>query len=463
MHLVPSLAALAVLSSLVYGQQQRVCNNAAALCDRSYGNITHLGAHDSFSVRNASNSYSVAADQFYTTLQQLDAGVRLVTAQVHRSSGGDAVTNEGSAIGSGAVAQYGKTSPQVENGASSAGNAVATGAKQAAATVASGTSSALDDAGNALSSVFGGNGKRQADDLQEWRLCHSNCLLYDGGSMVDWLSGIKGWLDAHPTDVVTVLLVNSDNADAATLKSVFAASGAEHYAYTPPKTDTAPSDWPTLNDLIGQGKRLMVFTADLEPAQNSVAPYLMNEFSFIFENNYDNDSPSDFSCQPNRPSTLENNIPQALRSNYLPFMNHFLYNKINGQIEVPAVDQIQTTNAPTGNGSLGDAAKACTQQWNRAPAFVLVDFFNVGNPFTVVDGLNGVSGQTSGRLLVPDTVDAATKTPSPTVYQGATGPTAMADMGATSTGAMVRTSGAFRVDASLTMVALAALTIVSWS
>jgi hypothetical protein len=62
------------------------CNNSPDLCSKTYGEITHLGAHDSPFVRDASTSNSLAGDQFYDTTTQLSAGVRLVTAQVHKSN-----------------------------------------------------------------------------------------------------------------------------------------------------------------------------------------------------------------------------------------------------------------------------------------------------------------------------------------------------------------------------------------
>jgi hypothetical protein len=62
------------------------CNNSPQLCDRSYGNITHLGAHDSPFVSNASNNYAIAGNQFYTSPVQLDAGVRLLTGQIQVNS-----------------------------------------------------------------------------------------------------------------------------------------------------------------------------------------------------------------------------------------------------------------------------------------------------------------------------------------------------------------------------------------
>lgn len=39
------------------------CNNSPILCDVAYNNITHLGAHDSPFVRDASNDYSVSGNQ----------------------------------------------------------------------------------------------------------------------------------------------------------------------------------------------------------------------------------------------------------------------------------------------------------------------------------------------------------------------------------------------------------------
>lgn len=40
------------------------CNNSPDLCSRSYGEITHLGAHDSPFVRNAANDNTVSANQY---------------------------------------------------------------------------------------------------------------------------------------------------------------------------------------------------------------------------------------------------------------------------------------------------------------------------------------------------------------------------------------------------------------
>ncbi|TFK58453.1 hypothetical protein BDN72DRAFT_726645, partial [Pluteus cervinus] len=88
------------------------CNGHAELCNRSYGNITFLGVHDSFAW-----STDVLAQVDLPT--QLALGARLLQGQTHMN--GDAI-----------------------------------------------------------------------------HLCHTNCILFDGGPLVDYLSQVKTFLDANP-------------------------------------------------------------------------------------------------------------------------------------------------------------------------------------------------------------------------------------------------------------------------
>lgn len=300
--------------------------------------ITHLGAHDSPFVRDSSTGYSTSGDQSYNTTVQLSAGVRLLTAQVHNSSG-------------------------------------------------------------------------------EWHLCHSSCALLDAGLLSTWLAEIKTWLDDNANEVVTVLLVNSDGASASDLAAEYETADIVSYAYTPESTTTPPTDWPTLQTLINNGTRLLNFVADLDPSTNTVATYLMDEFTFIFENAYDNTSPSEFNCTANRPSSVDGDTTKALDDNMLPFMNHFLYETQLLDIETPNVSYIATTNAPSGGtGNLGESATECTKEYGRAPAFVLVDFFNVGPAIDTVDSLNGVTdpvGRTNVSTSLLTSTSAASSQPLP--------------------------------------------------
>lgn len=64
----------------------QVCNNSPSLCDCTYDSITHLGAHDSSFVRDASTGWTTFGNQYYNSTVQLDAGVRLLQAQVHMTT-----------------------------------------------------------------------------------------------------------------------------------------------------------------------------------------------------------------------------------------------------------------------------------------------------------------------------------------------------------------------------------------
>lgn len=254
----------------------------------------------------------------------------------------------------------------------------------------------------------------------EWHLCHSSCDLLDAGKLGDWLAKIKSWLDTNSHEgtyayatfrcittnesflVVTILLVNSDNASAEDLHAEFAAAKITSYAYTPPSTTTAITTWPTLGELIANSTRLVTFVASLDSSTNTVAPYLLDEFTFVFENPFEVLSLSGFSCVPDRPSAVKGSASTAVQSGRLPLMNHFLDTKQAFGVEIPDTGNITTTNNQTGPvGNLGDAATECRTLYGRAPTFILVDFFDQGPAISTVDSLNGITAV--GRTTAPAT------------------------------------------------------------
>ena len=62
------------------------CNNFADLCDRNYNNITHMGAHGSSFLRDGNDGLSAAGNQNYNATDALDAGIRLLQAQIHEEN-----------------------------------------------------------------------------------------------------------------------------------------------------------------------------------------------------------------------------------------------------------------------------------------------------------------------------------------------------------------------------------------
>ncbi|KAI9055433.1 hypothetical protein LZ554_000387 [Drepanopeziza brunnea f. sp. 'monogermtubi'] len=223
-------------------------------------------------------------------------------------------------------------------------------------------------------------------------LCHSSCNLLNAGTLESWLSNIKFWMDANPNEVVTILLVNSDDQQASAFGTVFQSSGMADYGYTPSST-SAMSTWPTLQTLIDNNTRLVTFIASID--YDSAYPYLLPEFTYVFENYFDVTSVSGFNCSIERPTALADGTGAgAVSSGYLGLMNNFLYTSSGFGISIPAVSLIESTNSPSttgGSGTLGNNAARCQSEWAGKPTFILVDFFNVGPAIAAADNLNGIT------------------------------------------------------------------------
>jgi hypothetical protein len=292
------------------------CNNSPSLCSRTYNNITHMGAHDSAFLRDASTGNSLAGNQFLNATVALSAGVRLLQAQVHNKDG----------------------------------------------------------------------------TLQ---LCHTTCQLLDAGSLQSWLAAINFWMDRNPNEVVTILLVNSDNEDVSKYGTAFQASGIAKYGYTPTST-SATGNWPTLREMIAANTRLVTFIASITYSPSH--PYLLPQFAYVFETAFEVTSLSGFNCTLDRPAS-RSSAQAAIAANMMPLMNHFSYQTLGSGIFVPNVGDIATTNSPskTVPGALGLHGQLCLAQWGIKPVFVLVDFWDKGPAIEAADALNGVTDIT-GRV-----------------------------------------------------------------
>ncbi|CAO2648761.1 Nn.00g097100.m01.CDS01 [Neocucurbitaria sp. VM-36] len=329
------LAVAAISTSLA----ERACNNSSKLCSAAYDQVIHLGAHDSPFFRDASTGFSSFGNQIFSTTVQLDAGVRLLTAQVHVSS-----------------------NPETK--------------------------------------------------ARELHLCHSSCALFNIGPVHKWLWEIRIWLDEHPDEVVTLVLVNMDFVDARELEAEYLKADLAHYGYVPPTIDKAPPPstefnltWPTLGQMIDKGERLVSFVNALVPNKENT-PYLLNQFDFICENKYDVTDPNDFGCTPDRPSNTTS-IEEERDAGKLFMMNHLLYWQQAFGIQIPDARKIADTNSWDGPGGLGTHMIQCGNQVARQPTFVLVDFFNVGPAIDAVDIFNGVRHSVGRRNVTSGVVDGS--------------------------------------------------------
>ncbi|KAK7463885.1 hypothetical protein VKT23_005820 [Stygiomarasmius scandens] len=77
--LLSSTSAFAAAAS----RRATTCNGHGELCDKSYGNVTFIGAHDSYAV----GVNNLAVNQDYDVTQQLNDGIRMLQMQAHNNSG----------------------------------------------------------------------------------------------------------------------------------------------------------------------------------------------------------------------------------------------------------------------------------------------------------------------------------------------------------------------------------------
>ncbi|QIX01393.1 hypothetical protein AMS68_006910 [Peltaster fructicola] len=219
----------------------------------------------------------------------------------------------------------------------------------------------------------------------ELSMCHTSCAELYAGTLNDYLTSVKTWLDGNPNDVVSLLLVNGDNNNATQFASVFEAVGLGDTAFVPATTpNTLPiNDWPTYEDMIFDDTRIVIYLDS--GANEAEVPYLLTEFNYFFETPYDTTDQNFAECTLDRPA---GSSPDGK----MYIVNHFLDLAVgNTGILIPFNEADYTTNAATGNGSIGAQAALCTNIYGRVPNVVLVDFFDRGDVFTAQNNLNGVS------------------------------------------------------------------------
>ncbi|KAF8968511.1 PLC-like phosphodiesterase [Flammula alnicola] len=227
--------------------------------------------------------------------------------------------------------------------------------------------------------------------------CHTSCLLFDGGTVVDYLKTVKTFLDANPNEVLTLLFTNPEGQSVSTVwKPAFDAAGITDLAYVPPSVPVQQSDWPTLGELIDSGKRVVVFLD--AGADTSSVNFILPEFEMIWETPFSVTDPT-FPCSVDRISG-----PLAT-ADHSYMINHSLNKNI---IPIGAgVIVSDPLDAPTTNGVasiLANVNNCVPLGANRNPQFLLLDFVNLGQAFQAAAQLNGLATNNASATPVNTTV-----------------------------------------------------------
>jgi hypothetical protein len=201
-----------------------------------------------------------------------------------------------------------------------------------------------------------------ATTVDQIYLCHASCAL-GKQRLLDGLCTITKFLDENPGEVVsTVFETYVSDADT---DEVLRASGLADYAYAHPKG--AP--WPTLRSMIDEGKRAVLFVEK----GGGAPPYLMPAYEGnVWDTPYSFEKKEDFTCA----------LGRGVAGSPIFLVNHWL-----GR---PLAD-IAFAREVNVDAVLGARVAQCTKEAGRAPTFVAVDFYDVGDLFTVVRRTNGLA------------------------------------------------------------------------
>jgi len=190
---------------------------------------------------------------------------------------------------------------------------------------------------------------------EEAYLCHSFCEL-GNMTLVEGLTRIFDFLDAHPNEVVIITLQSALDTDP-TLWA-FEQAGLETLLHH----HELGSEWATIGELVDLDERVVLFS---NSGAGENRGYL-DQWTHWIDNPYSAESNQDFSCLQDR-----GNIETATLFN----VNHFITH--------PIADIEDSLNANQYD-VLWEHLTRCEQETGRIPNQLLVDFYSQGDVLDVV-------------------------------------------------------------------------------
>jgi hypothetical protein len=304
----------------------RSCNGTPALCSRPLGDVVFPGTHNSYAASREPGWYF--ASQTYPIARQLKDGIRAFLIDIH-------------------YGVYDPAAGRVRTDLTAEGsdrNKVAQQLPPEALRVAD--------------RVAGGVGLGKLKGTAEPYLCHTLCEL-GADPLVRELKVIAGFLDAHPDQVVVVIV--EDYVPPTTIRQSFEAAGLLRSVATLPRQGPLP----TLGELIARGHRLVVFAED----KGGSPAWYMPAFSFIQDTPLGALHPGQLSCSRYRGAA---DSPMLL-------LNHW----------IPPFPPSPAINAQIGRAAVLRARiRRCTRERHTGGAIVAVDFYERTAVVKVAQELN---------------------------------------------------------------------------
>lgn len=198
------------------------------------------------------------------------------------------------------------------------------------------------------------------EDEGETLLCHGFCRL-GSRPLTEALIELRTFMDCHPAEVLTIIF--EPHVDEPLIAASFEAAGLLPYLHEQP----LGASWPTLRAMIESGRRLVIFT---ETSDVSL-PWYHHAYSYAWDNDYANRTPSDLDCEVNR----------GAGESSVFILNHFLTAPIAMRSLAEMINH---------NPFFIDQVRRCESETGQLPNFITVDFHDIGDLFEVVDAMNGL-------------------------------------------------------------------------